>query len=60
MSCCLADLPCLGVVDLIVATGPLPASVMALTLKMYDVEGFNSDIITDVAFASDTEISRLE
>ena len=36
MSCCLAGSP-LGVVDVMIVTGPLPALVVALTLKVYDV-----------------------
>ena len=43
-----------------VAIGPFPVFVIALTLKVYDVEGLNFDTITDVALASETEISRVE
>ena len=46
--------------DVIVAIGPFPVFVIALTLKVYDVEGLNLDTTTDVAFASETEISRVE
>ena len=34
--------------------------VTALTLKVYDVEGLNFDTTTDVARASEIEISRVE
>jgi hypothetical protein len=43
-----------------VAIGPFPVFVTALTLKVYIVEGLNTDTTIDVAFASDTEISRFE
>ena len=56
-SCCLADSP-LGVVDVIVVIGPLPALVMAQTLKVYNVDGLKFGTTTDVAFASVTDISR--
>ena len=53
----MADSP-LGVVDVIVAIGPLPVSVMAQTLKVYNVDGLKFGTRTDVAFASVTDISR--
>ena len=56
----LAGSPSSGVVDVIVAVGPFPVFVTALTLKVYDVEGLNFDTTIDVAFASETEISRVE
>ena len=56
----LAGSPSLGVVDLMVAIGPFPVFVTALTLKVYDVEGRNLDTIMDVALASETEILRFE
>ena len=43
-----------------VAIGPFPVFVTALTLKVYDVEGFKFETIIDVTFASETEISRFE
>ena len=43
-----------------VATGPFPVFVTALTLKVYDVEGRNLETVMDVALASETEISRVE
>ena len=49
----------LGVVDIIVATGPLPDLVVAQTLKVYDIDGLKFGTTTDVAFASVTDISRL-
>ena len=49
-----------GVVDVMVAIGPFPVFVTALTLKVYDVEGLNLETMTDVALASETEISRVE
>ena len=55
---CLSGLPSFGVVNLTVATGPFPSSVTALTWKVYDVQGFSCNILTDVALASVTEISR--
>ena len=48
----------MGVVDVIVAIGPLPDLVVAQTLKMYDVDGLNFGTTTDVAFPSITDISR--
>ena len=48
----------LGVVDVIVAIGPLPDLVMAQTLKVYNVDGLKFGTSTDVAFASVTDISR--
>ena len=56
-SCCLADSP-LGVVDEIVAIGPLPASVMAQILKVYNVDGLKLCTTTDLTLASFTDISR--
>ena len=52
--------PSSGVVDVMVAIGPFPVFVTALTLKVYDVEGPNFDTTIDVALASETEISRVE
>ena len=49
----------LGVVEVIVAFGPLPDLVVAQTLKMYDVDGLKFGTITDVAVASVTDISCL-
>ena len=49
-----------SVVDVMVAIGPFPVFVTALTLKVYDVEGLNLDNVTDVALASETEILRIE
>ena len=49
-----------GVVDVMVAIGPFPVFVTALTLKVYDVEGCNLETVMDVALASETEISRVE
>ena len=56
----LAVSPSSGVVDVMVAIGPLPVFVTALTLKVYDVEGLKFETITDVSFASETGISRFE
>ena len=56
----LASSPSSGVVDVMVAIGPFPACVTALTLKVYDVEGFSLETVMDVALASETEISRVE
>ena len=56
----LAGTPSSGVVDAMVAIGPFPLCVTALTSKVYDVEGFNLQTVMDVALASDTEISRVE
>ena len=56
-SYCLDGSP-LGVVDVIVAIGPLPDLVVAQTLKVYDVDGLKFGTITDVAFPSITDISR--
>lgn len=49
-----------GILDEIVAAGPVPALVMALTLKVYEVRGLKSDISTVVVLASCTNISREE
>ena len=49
----------MGVVDVIVAIGPLPDLVVAQTLNVYDVDGLKFGTTTDVAFASVTDISRL-
>ena len=49
-----------GVLDVILATGPVPALVMALTLKVYKVKDFKPVTSTEVASASSTEISREE
>ena len=43
-----------------VAIGPFPVFVTALMTKVYTVDGLNFDTTTDVAFASDTEISRFK
>ena len=48
----------MGVVDVIVATGPLPAFIVAQTLKVYNVDGLNFGTTTDVTFASFTDILR--
>ena len=60
MSLHLAGSPSFGVVDVMVAIGPFPDFVITLTLKVYDIEGLNFDTKIDVAFASETEISRVE
>ena len=53
--------PLSGVVDEIVATiGPVPVSDWALTLKVYEVQGLNSDTVTEVVFTSGTGISHME
>ena len=53
--------PLSGVVDEIVATiGPVPVSDCALTLKVYEVRGLNSDTETEVVFTSGTGISHME
>ena len=52
--------PSSGVVDVMVAIGPFPVFVTALTLKVYDVEGRNLETVVDVALASKTVISRDE
>ena len=57
-SCNLIDTsPPSGVVDEIVATGPVPALVMALTWKVYEVKGFKPGTSTVVVSASWTGIS---
>ena len=38
-----------GVMVEIVATGPVPALVMELTLKVYNVEGFKLDTSTETS-----------
>ena len=50
----------LGVVDEIVATGPVPDLVIALILKVYEVKGFKLGTSTVVAFGSANDISLLE
>ena len=45
--------------DEIVATGPVPALVMALTLKVYEVNGFKPGTSIVVAVGSATDISFL-
>lgn len=50
-------LPPSGVLDEIVAAGPVPALFMALTLKVYDMKGLKLDISTEVVMVSSTEIS---
>ena len=49
--------PLSGVFDDIVAAGPVPALVMALTLKVYEVKGLKPGISTEVAPAPCTGIS---
>ena len=56
MSSYLAGSPSSGVVEVMVAIGPFPVFVTALTLKVYDVEGLNLETMMDVAVASETEI----
>ena len=51
--------PASGVLDDIVATGPEPAFVLALILKLYEVKGVRSGNSTEVASLS-TGISCLE
>ena len=46
-----------GVLDEIVAAGPVPALVMALTLKIYKVKGLRSGTTTEVVLASLNDIS---
>ena len=41
--------PASGVFDEMVATGPVPALVMALTWKVYEVNGLKSDTSQEVA-----------
>ena len=48
-----------GVVDVMVAIGPFPLFVTALTLKVYDVEGCNLETVMDVALAPETETSHV-
>ena len=57
---CLAGSPSSGVVDVMVAIGPFPEFVTALTLKVYDVEGCKLETVMNLALASETEISRAE
>ena len=52
--------PLPGVLDKMIAAGPVPALVMALTLKEYEVNGLKSGISIEVILASCTEISRDE
>ena len=47
-----------GVLDKVVAAGPVPALVIALTLKLYKVKGLKPDTSTKVVSAPCTEISR--
>ena len=56
----LAGSPSSGDVDVMVAIGPFPLVVTALTLKVYDVEGRNLETVMNVALVSETEISRVE
>ena len=42
-------------VDETLAAGPMPASVMALTLKVYLVDGLNFTISTEVVHGSDSD-----
>ena len=53
-------LPLSGVVDEIVAAGPMPALVMALTLKVYKVKGLKPGTSTEVVLVFGTETSREE
>ena len=46
-----------GVLDEIVAAGPVPALVIALTLKVYEVKGLKPDISVEVVPAPCTGIS---
>ena len=48
--------PSLGVLHEIVATGPVPVLVMALMLKVYNVEDLKPGTLIVVAFGSCTEI----
>ena len=43
-----------------VAAGPVPALVMALTLKLYKVKGLKPDTSKEVVLTPCTEISREE
>ena len=53
--------PVSGVVDEIVATtGPATDFDLALMLKVYEVQGLRFAIVTNVVFASGTEISCTE
>ena len=57
--CELIDIsPPSGVVDETVATGPVPALVMALTWKVYEVKGLKPGTSTELILPSCTEISR--
>ena len=47
-------LPPSGVVDEIVAAGPMPALVMALTLKVYEVKGIKPGTSTEVVLVETT------
>ena len=49
--------PTSDVFDEMVAAGPVPALVMALTLKVYEVKGLKPDTSQEVALASCTGIS---
>ena len=48
-------LPPSGVVDEIVAAGPMPALVMALTLKVCEVKGIKPGTSTEVVLVFSTE-----
>ena len=57
-SCNLIDIsPPSGVVDETVTTGPVPALVVALTWKVYEVKGLKPGTSTEVVSASCTGIS---
>ena len=43
-----------------VATGPVPALVMTLILKVYEVKGLRQGTLTEVAFGSSTVMSGIE
>ena len=51
-----AILPPSGVLDVIVAAGPVPALFTALTLKVYEVKGLKLGISKEVVWASSTVI----
>ena len=55
--CCCIISPPSGVFDEIVAAGPVPVLVMALTLKVYEVKGLKPGISTEVVPAPCTGIS---
>ena len=53
----MSHVPPSGVLDETVAAGPVPALVMALTLKVYEVKGLKPGISTEVVPAPCTGIS---